>query len=165
MLQSHYAKSWPERPRSCWPGTSKRCARSTGEPRTVQSGRRSAVWPGTGNSCEEAQGLSWAIEELLLRSAPQLIEPFDVDVDTAAEILIVASYKPQRIRSGVALAKLAGPIPALSGVASGRRRINHRGHRGHRAPEPVRLGPGSVFDYVELIYEPMRQFDLSNCMI
>lgn len=57
------------------------------------------------------------IEELVLRTAPQLVEPFGIGVDTAAEILIVVGDNPGRIRSEAALAKLAGisPIPASSG--------------------------------------------------
>lgn len=80
---------------------------------------------------EEAQELSGMIEELVLRSAPQLTEPFGIGADTAAEILIVAGDNPERIRSEAAFAKLAGisPIPASSGMKSGRHRINHGGHR------------------------------------
>ncbi|MFM9921276.1 IS110 family transposase [Lacisediminihabitans sp. H27-G8] len=71
------------------------------------------------------------IEKLVLRTAPQLIESFGIGSDTAAEILIVVGDNPERIRSEAALAKLAGisPIPASSGMTSGRHRINHGGHR------------------------------------
>ena len=71
------------------------------------------------------------VEELVLRTAPQLVEPFGIGVDTAAEILIVVGDNPERIKSEAALAKLAGisPIPASSGMTSGRHRINHGGHR------------------------------------
>ena len=71
------------------------------------------------------------IEELVLRTAPQLVEPFGIGVDTAAEILIVVGDNPERIKSEAAMAKLAGisPIPASSGMTSGRHRINHGGHR------------------------------------
>ena len=71
------------------------------------------------------------IEELVLRTAPQLVESFGIGVDTAAEILIVVGDNPERIKSEAALAKLAGisPIPASSGMTSGRHRINHGGHR------------------------------------
>ena len=71
------------------------------------------------------------IKDLVTRTAPQLIEPFGIGVDTAAEILIVVGDNPERIRSEAALAKLAGisPIPASSGMTSGRQRINHGGHR------------------------------------
>ncbi|QNE48352.1 IS110 family transposase [Glaciihabitans sp. INWT7] len=71
------------------------------------------------------------IEELVLRTAPQLIESFGIGSNTAAEILIVVGDNPERIRSEAALAKLAGisPILASSGMTSGRHRINHGGHR------------------------------------
>lgn len=79
----------------------------------------------------EITELETMIEELVLRTAPQLVEPFGIGVDTAAEILIVVGDNPERIRSEAALAKLAGisPIPASSGMTSGRHRINHGGHR------------------------------------
>ncbi|WP_416352013.1 transposase [Subtercola sp. RTI3] len=64
------------------------------------------------------------IEGLVLRTAPQLVEPFGIGVDTATEILIVVGDNPERIRSEAALAKLAGisPIPASSGMTFGRHR-------------------------------------------
>lgn len=63
---------------------------------------------------EEATELSRMIKELVVRAAPQLLRPFGVGVDTAAEILIVVGDNPERIRSEAALAKLAGisPVPA-----------------------------------------------------
>jgi len=80
---------------------------------------------------KEAHELEGMIEELVLATAPQLVEPFGIGVDTAAEILIVAGDNPERIHSEAALAKLAGisPIPASSGMSTGRHRINHGGHR------------------------------------
>ena len=80
---------------------------------------------------EEAHELEGMIEELVLATAPQLVEPFGIGVDTAAEILIVAGDNPERIHSEAALAKLAGisPIPASSGMSTGRHRINYGGHR------------------------------------
>jgi len=79
----------------------------------------------------EAKELSNMIEELVLRTAPQLVEPFGIGVDTAAEILIVVGDNPERMKSEAALAKLTGisPIPAASGMTSGKHRINHGGHR------------------------------------
>jgi len=79
----------------------------------------------------EATELEAMIKDLVTRTAPQLVEPFGIGVDTAAEILIVVGDNPERIRSEAALAKLAGisPIPASSGMTSGRQRINHGGHR------------------------------------
>ncbi|MCX3061350.1 transposase [Streptomyces beihaiensis] len=71
------------------------------------------------------------IDGLVHRAAPQLLEPFGIGVDTAAEILVVVGDNPERIKSEAALAKLAGiaPVPTGSGMTSGRHRINHGGHR------------------------------------
>lgn len=79
----------------------------------------------------EAKELATMIEDLVTQTAPQLIEPFGIGADTAAEILIVAGDNPERIRSEAAFAKLAGisPIPTGSGMTSGKHRINHGGHR------------------------------------
>lgn len=79
----------------------------------------------------EAKELSAMIETLVIRTAPQLVEPFGIGPDTAAEILIVAGDNPERIKSEAAFAKLAGisPVPTGSGMTSGRHRINHGGHR------------------------------------
>ncbi|MFE6365939.1 IS110 family transposase [Streptomyces sp. NPDC057806] len=79
----------------------------------------------------EAKELTKMIGSLVQRAAPQLLEPFGIGVDTAAEILVVAGDNPERIKSEAALAKLAGiaPVPTGSGMSSGRHRINHGGHR------------------------------------
>jgi transposase len=79
----------------------------------------------------EARELSTMIEDLVMRTAPHLVEPFGIGVDTAAEILIVVGDNPERIKSEAAFAKLAGisPVPAGSGMTSGKHRINHGGHR------------------------------------
>lgn len=79
----------------------------------------------------EAKEMSAMIADLVVRTAPQLLDQFGIGVDTAAEILIVAGDNPERIHSEAALAKLAGisPVPTGSGLTSGRHRINHGGHR------------------------------------
>ena len=79
----------------------------------------------------EAKELATMIEELVMHIAPHLVEPFGIGVHTAAEILIVAGDNPERIKSEAAFAKLAGisPVPAGSGMTSGKHRINHGGHR------------------------------------
>ncbi|GAB2324825.1 IS110 family RNA-guided transposase [Streptomyces variabilis] len=79
----------------------------------------------------EAKELTKMIGDLVQRVAPQLLEPFGIGVDTAAEILVVTGDNPERIKSEAALAKLAGiaPVPTGSGMTSGRHRINHGGHR------------------------------------
>lgn len=80
---------------------------------------------------QEISDLAGAIQKLVMKRAPPLVEAFGIGVDTAAEILIVAGDNPERIKSEAALAKLAGisPIPTGSGMTSGRYRINHGGHR------------------------------------
>ncbi|MET7781174.1 transposase [Streptomyces sp. NPDC005388] len=79
----------------------------------------------------EAKGLTKMIGDLVQRVAPQLLEPFGIGVDTAAEILVVTGDNPERITSEAALAKLAGiaPVSTGSGMTGGRHRINHGGHR------------------------------------
>ncbi|MFJ7078957.1 transposase [Streptomyces sp. NPDC098781] len=79
----------------------------------------------------EAKELTKLIADLVRRAAPQLLEPFGIGVDPAAESLVVAGDNPERIKSEAALAKLAGvaPVPTGSGMTSGRHRINHGGHR------------------------------------
>lgn len=80
---------------------------------------------------EEIKDLAVMIEELVRQRAPHLLDEFGIGVDTAAEILIVAGDNPERIKSEAAFAKMAGisPIPAGSGMTSGKHRINHGGHR------------------------------------
>ena len=80
---------------------------------------------------DEAKDLSGLIAQLVTAHAPHLVDRFGIGVDTAAEILIVAGDNPDRIKSEAAFAKLAGisPVPAGSGMSSGKHRINHGGHR------------------------------------
>lgn len=79
----------------------------------------------------EAKELAGMIENLVTRTAPQLLDAYGIGPDTAAEILIVAGDNPERIHSEAAFAKLAGisPIPTGSGMTSGRHRLNRGGHR------------------------------------
>jgi transposase len=65
------------------------------------------------------------------QTAPTLCEAFGVGADTAAEMLIVFGDNPDRIRSDAAFAKLCGacPIPASSGMTTGRHRLYRGGHR------------------------------------
>ena len=62
---------------------------------------------------------------------PTLREGFGVGAHTAAELLIIFGNNPDRIRSEAAFAKLCGacPIPASSGLTTGRHRLNRGGHR------------------------------------
>ncbi len=64
-------------------------------------------------------------------AAPTLCEAFGVGADTAAEMLIIFGDNPDRIRSDAAFAKLCGacPIPASSGITTGRHRLYRGGHR------------------------------------
>ena|SRR5690606_38393114 len=80
---------------------------------------------------EEIEQLEAQIEQLVLHRASHLPDEFGIGVDTAAEILIVAGGNPDRIKSEAAFAKLAGisPLPTRAGMISGKRRINHGGHR------------------------------------
>ena len=68
---------------------------------------------------------------LLTRCAGLRPGPIDVGAHTAAELLIVFGDNPDRIRSEAAFAKLCGacPLPASSGMTTGRHRLNLGGHR------------------------------------
>lgn len=71
------------------------------------------------------------LDELTTQAAPTLRDGFGIGPDTAAEMLIVFGDNPERIRSEAAFAKLCGacPIPASSGMSTGRHRLYRGGHR------------------------------------
>ena len=71
------------------------------------------------------------LARLTTETAPTLREGFGVGAHTAAELLIIFGDNPDRIRSDAAFAKLCGacPIPASSGMTTGRHRLNRGGHR------------------------------------
>ena len=71
------------------------------------------------------------LARLTTATAPTLCEGFGVGAHTAAELLIIFGDNPDRIRSEAAFAKLCGacPIPASSGMTTGRHRLNRGGHR------------------------------------
>ena len=71
------------------------------------------------------------LARLTTETAPTLREGFGVGAHTAAELLIIFGDNPDRIRSEAAFAKLCGacPIPASSGMTTGRHRLNRGGHR------------------------------------
>lgn len=71
------------------------------------------------------------LDRLTSDVAPTLREAFGIGPDTAAEMLIVFGDNPDRIHSEAAFAKLCGacPIPANSGMTSGRHRLYRGGHR------------------------------------
>lgn len=79
----------------------------------------------------EASALQAQIDALVAKAAPQLLVPFGIGPDTAAQILISVGDNPDRIRSEAAFAKLAGvcPIPAGSGKTDGRHRLYRGGNR------------------------------------
>ena len=71
------------------------------------------------------------LARLTTETSPILREGFGVGAHTAAELLIIFGDNPDRIRSEAAFAKLCGacPIPASSGMTTGRHRLNRGGHR------------------------------------
>lgn len=79
----------------------------------------------------EHTALASQIDALVTESVPQLLVPFGIGPDTAAQILTAVGDNPDRIRSEAAFAKLAGvcPIPAGSGKTDGRHRLYRGGNR------------------------------------
>ena len=71
------------------------------------------------------------LARLTTETSPTLREGFGVGAHTAAELLIVFGDNPDRIRSDAAFAKRYGacPLPASSGMTTGRHRLNRGGHR------------------------------------
>ena len=71
-----------------------------------------------------------AIETLVRRRAPALMEAPGVSTGTIAEMLVTLGDNPQRIRSEAAFARLCGvcPVPASSGKTT-RHRLNRGGNR------------------------------------
>ena len=66
---------------------------------------------------------------LTTQTSPTLREGFGIGADTAAEMLIIFGDNPDRIHSEAAFAKLCGacPIPASSGMTTGRHRLYRGG--------------------------------------
>jgi transposase len=71
------------------------------------------------------------LDQLTSDTAPTMRQAFGVGPDTAAEMLIIFGDNPERIRSDAAFAKLCGacPVPASSGMTTGRHRLYTGGHR------------------------------------
>lgn len=71
------------------------------------------------------------LARLTTETSPTLREGFGVGANIAAEMLIIFGDNPDRIRSEAAFAKLCGacPIPASSGMTTGRHRLYRGGHR------------------------------------
>ena len=71
------------------------------------------------------------LDELTAQASPSLRDGFGIGPDTAAELLIIFGDNPDRVHSEQAFAKLCGacPIPASSGMSTGRHRLYRGGHR------------------------------------
>jgi transposase len=71
------------------------------------------------------------LDQLTTDVAPTMRQAFGIGPDTAAEMLVIFGDNPDRIRSDAAFAKLCGacPVPASSGMTSGRHRLYTGGHR------------------------------------
>ena len=71
------------------------------------------------------------LARLTAKTSPTLREGFGVGAHTAAELLIIFGDNPDRIRSEAAFATRWGtcPIPASSGMTTGRHRLTRGGHR------------------------------------
>ena len=71
------------------------------------------------------------LTRLTTEAAPTLLAGFGVGAHTAAQMLIIFGDNPDRIRSEAAFANLCGacPIPASSGMTTGRHRLYRGGHR------------------------------------
>jgi len=79
---------------------------------------------------EETALLDERLSELVIMTAPSLLELFGVGVDTAAVLLVAAGDNPERLRSEGAWALLCGvaPLEASSGKVT-RHRLNRGGDR------------------------------------
>ena len=71
------------------------------------------------------------LARLTAETSPTLREGFAVGANTAAAMFIIFGDNPERIRSEAAFAKLcsACPVPASSGMTTGRHRLYRGGHR------------------------------------
>jgi transposase len=80
---------------------------------------------------DEIARLDVALAELVTATAPGLLGPHGVGVDTAAILCVAAGDNPQRVRSEAAWAHLCGvaPLEATSGKITRRHRLNRGGNR------------------------------------
>src|SRR5262249_27658927 len=78
----------------------------------------------------EATRIDELLGELVVDTAPTLLDLFGVGVDTASTLLVAAGDNPERLRSEAAWAHLCGvaPVPASSGKVV-RHRLNRGGNR------------------------------------
>ena len=79
---------------------------------------------------EEASHLDETLAELVMTTAPNMLELFGVGFDTAAVLLVAAGDNPERLRSEAAWAHMCGvaPIEASSGKVT-RHRLDRGGDR------------------------------------
>jgi transposase len=80
---------------------------------------------------DDNRQLDVILAELVIATAPSLLEVHGVGVDTAAILLVAAGDNSERIHSEAAFAHLCGvaPIGAGSGKTNGRHRLNYGGNR------------------------------------
>ena len=86
------------------------------------------------------------LARLTTATSPTLCEGFGVGAHTAAELLSIFGDNPDRIRSEAAFAKLCGacPIPASSGMTTGRHRLNRGSPTRQRGPLSSRHRPDAI---------------------
>jgi transposase len=79
----------------------------------------------------DGKRLDDALDVLVRRRAPRLLEVYGVGVHTAAILLVAAGDNPDRLRNEAAFAHLCGvaPLPASSGKSRQRFRLNPGGNR------------------------------------
>ena len=79
----------------------------------------------------EIKALDGMLTELVIDTAPSLVDLYGVGTDTAATLLVAAGDNPDRLHSERSWAHLCGvcPIPAGSGKTDGRHRLNRGGDR------------------------------------
>jgi len=80
---------------------------------------------------EEIAEIDEMLADLILETAPSLLELHGVGIDSAASLLVAAGDNPDRIRSEGSWARLCGvaPLPANSGKVNTRYRLNRGGDR------------------------------------
>ncbi len=84
----------------------------------------------------EAKELTKMIGDLVRRVAPQLLEPFGIGVDTAAEILVVTGDNPERIKSEPAPRQTRGHRSRARRLRRDQRQEPHQPRR----PPPAQRG-------------------------
>jgi transposase len=80
---------------------------------------------------DDGKRLDQALDTLVRRRAPSLLEVYGVGIHTAAILLVTAGDNPHRLKNEAAFAHLCGvaPLPASSGKTRARFRLNPGGDR------------------------------------